>query len=58
MLVDGIVARHVPLLQEIGGVALTFGEDVHKEFRAGHLEFLFAEDFSSKPAAYRTVSAP
>jgi hypothetical protein len=25
--VDGIVARHLLLLQEIGGVALTFGKD-------------------------------
>src|SRR5215475_15415837 len=35
--VDGIVACHLLLLQEIGSVALTFGKDRHQHVRAGHL---------------------
>jgi hypothetical protein len=30
--VDGIVARHLLLLQQIGGVALTFRKDRHHTF--------------------------
>ena len=35
--VDGIVARHVLLLQEIGGMALALGENRDEHVRAGHL---------------------
>ena len=35
--VDRVVARHVLLLQEIGGVALALGEDRDEHVRAGHL---------------------
>ena len=35
--VDRVVAGHVLLLQEIGGVALALGEDRHEHVRAGHL---------------------
>src|SRR5690606_17681599 len=34
--VDRIVARHVLLLQEIGGVAFAFGEDGDQDIGAGH----------------------
>src|SRR5262249_38292455 len=36
-IVDGIVARHVLLLQEIGGVALALGKDRNQDIRAGDL---------------------
>jgi hypothetical protein len=35
--VDRVVARHVLLLQEIGGVALALGEDRDQHVGAGHL---------------------
>ena len=34
--IDGVVARHVLLLQEIGGVALALGEDGDQHIGAGH----------------------
>ncbi len=34
--VHGVGAGYLLLLEEIRGVAFTFGEDVRKEFRAGH----------------------
>jgi hypothetical protein len=34
--VDGIVVRHVLLLQEMDGMALTSGEDAYKDLRACH----------------------
>ena len=34
--VDRVVARHVLLLQEIGGMALALGEDRHQHVGAGH----------------------
>ena len=35
--VDRVVARHVLLLQEIGGMAFALGEDRHQHIGAGHL---------------------
>ena len=35
--IDRVVAGHVLLLQEIGGVALTLGEDRHQHVGAGDL---------------------
>ena len=35
-IIDRVVARHVLLLQEIGGVALALGEDRHQHVGAGH----------------------
>jgi hypothetical protein len=34
-IVHRVVARHLLLLQEIGGVALTLGEDRHQHIGAG-----------------------
>ena len=34
--VDGIVAGHLLLLQEIGRIRFTFGENGHQDVRAGH----------------------
>src|SRR5690606_5679245 len=34
--IDGVVARHVLLLQEIGGMALALGEDRHQHVGARH----------------------
>ena len=36
-IVDRVVAGHVLLLQEVGGVALALGEDRHQNIGAGHL---------------------
>ncbi len=36
-IVDGVIPGHLLLLQEVGGVALTFGKDRHQHVRAGHL---------------------
>ena len=35
--IDGVVARHLLLLQEIGGMALPLGENRDQHIRAGHL---------------------
>ena len=36
-IIDGVVARHVLLLQEIGGMAFAFGKNRDQHIGAGHL---------------------